>query len=61
MSIPTEDVAVAVRPAGLWYRVLNRRQWKALIVANLGWLFDGYETYALILTVGLTFQQLLPV
>ena len=47
----------SVRP---WYRVLNRRQWNTLIVANAGWLFDGYETYALILTAGLTFQQLLP-
>ena len=26
-----------------WYRVLNRRQWNTLIVANAGWLFDGYE------------------
>ena len=49
------------RAAVPWYRVLNRRQWNTLIVANLGWLFDGYETYALILTVGVTFQQLLPV
>jgi len=57
----TEDAAVAVRAAGRWYRVLDRRQWNVLIVANLGWLFDGFETYALILTVGLTFQQLLPV
>ena len=48
-------------PAVPWYRVLNRRQWNTLAVANLGWLFDGYETYALILTAGLTFQQLLPV
>jgi MFS family permease len=28
--------------------------------ANLGWLFDGYETYTLILTMGVTFHQLLP-
>ena len=41
-----------------WYRSLNRHQWKALIAANLGWLFDGYETYALILTMGIAFHQL---
>lgn len=46
--------------AAPWYRALDRRQWRALIVANLGWLFDGYETYALILTVALTFRDLLP-
>jgi MFS family permease len=43
-----------------WYRALNRRQWSAVAVANLGWLFDGYETYALILTVGISFRDLLP-
>ena len=54
------NVTAISAPTRPWYRVLNRRQWNTLIVANLGWLFDGYETYALILTVGLTFQQLLP-
>ena len=43
-----------------WYRVLDRRQWYTLLAANLGWVFDGYETYALILTVGPVFRQLLP-
>jgi len=43
-----------------WYRSLARHQWYALFAANLGWLFDGYETYALILTVGPTFRELLP-
>ncbi|WP_321812271.1 MULTISPECIES: MFS transporter [unclassified Burkholderia] len=42
-----------------WYRVLNRKQWNALFASNLGWLFDGYETYALILTVGVALRQLL--
>ena len=35
-----------------WYRVLDRRQWYTLLAANLGWLFDGFENYALILTAG---------
>jgi MFS family permease len=30
-----------------------------LIASNLGWMFDGYETYALILTVGVALHQLL--
>ena len=42
-----------------WYRALNRNQWNALIGSNLGWVFDGYETYALILTVGVALRQLL--
>jgi MFS family permease len=43
-----------------WYRALDRRQWYTLVAANLGWVFDGYETYALILTVAPVFRQLLP-
>jgi MFS family permease len=42
-----------------WYRVLDRKQWNTLIAANLGWLFDGYETYALILTVVPALRELL--
>ncbi|TAM86148.1 MFS transporter [bacterium] len=42
-----------------WYRALDKSQWRALFAANLGWLFDGYETYALILTLGMALHQLL--
>jgi MFS family permease len=42
-----------------WYRTLSRTQWRALIASNLGWCFDGYEIYGLILTVGLALHQLL--
>jgi MFS family permease len=42
-----------------WYRSLTRGQWRMLAAANLGWLFDGYETYALILTVGAAMHGLL--
>lgn len=43
-----------------WYRTLDRTKWRALIAANLGWLFDGFETYALILTAGVALKQLHP-
>lgn len=43
-----------------WYRALDRRQWNTLIASNLGWLFDGFENYALILTVAPALRQLLP-
>jgi MFS family permease len=42
-----------------WYRSLNANQWKTMIASNIGWMFDGYETYALILTVGVALHQLL--
>jgi MFS family permease len=42
-----------------WYRSLDRAQWKTLIASNLGWTFDGFEVFALILTVGAALHQLL--
>ena len=44
-----------------WYRLLNREQWRVLIASNLGWLFDGFEIFALFLTVGFALKQLLDV
>ena len=51
-SISTADEAP-------WYGTLTRNQWRTLAAANLGWMFDGYETFALILTVGVALRQLL--
>jgi MFS family permease len=45
--------------AAPWYKSLTGNQWRMLLAANLGWLFDGYETYALILTVGPAMHSLL--
>ncbi|WP_213742396.1 MFS transporter [Bradyrhizobium sp. dw_411] len=42
-----------------WYKTLNRTQWNTLAASNLGWLFDGFENYALILTAGPALRQLL--
>jgi MFS family permease len=42
-----------------WYRLLNRDQWKVLLASNLGWTFDGFEIFALFLTVGFALRQLL--
>jgi MFS family permease len=42
-----------------WYQTLNATQWKTLLASNLGWVFDGFEAYALILTVGVALRQLL--
>ena len=50
------DIAAGSQP---WYRSLNKSQWNTLIASNLGWLFDGYETYALIIAVGVALRQLL--
>jgi len=42
-----------------WYSALNRAQWITVVASNLGWLFDGYEAYAVFLTVGFALRQLL--
>jgi MFS family permease len=42
-----------------WYLLLNRSQWNTLIASNLGWMFDGYETFALVMAVGAALRQLL--
>src|SRR6202163_5083382 len=51
--------SITAAAQGPWYGTLTRIQWKTLIAANLGWMFDGYETFALILTVGVALRQLL--
>jgi MFS family permease len=40
-------------------RSLNRAQWKVLLASNLGWTFDGFELFALFVTVGFALRQLL--
>jgi MFS family permease len=52
----TDIIAAGKLP---WYRSLTTGQWRMLVAANLGWLFDGYETYALLLTVGAAMHSLL--
>jgi MFS family permease len=51
--------SVTVAAHAPWYSTLTRTQWRTLLAANLGWMFDGYETFALILTVAVALRQLL--
>src|SRR6202163_687526 len=51
--------SITAAAQGPWYGTLTRIQWKTLAAANLGWMLDGYETFALILTVGVALRQLL--
>ena len=53
------SIAEATKAGLPWYRTLNATQWKTLLASNLGWVFDGFEAFALILTVGLAMRQLL--
>src|SRR5262245_25326564 len=55
-GMPMTDTVAMPQP---WYRGLTRHQWNILLAANLGWLFDGFELFALFLTVGPAMRSLL--
>jgi MFS family permease len=59
MSVVRNEDTVERFAARPWYRSLDGEQWRTLVASNIGWLFDGYEIYALILTVGIALRQLL--
>src|ERR1700730_3270599 len=42
-----------------WYRSLNRTQWKTLVESTDRLSFDGFEVFALILTISAALHQLL--
>src|SRR2546430_17188484 len=41
-------------------RSIEAPVWRALIASWLGWLFDGYETFALVLVAPIAVRQLIP-
>lgn len=43
-----------------WLRRLTRTEWSVLGVTMLFWAFDGYETFAVIITGGTSLHELLP-
>lgn len=43
-----------------WHAEPTAGHWKILLAAFLGWVFDGYETYALVTVVGPAMLGLLP-
>lgn len=56
----TPNTMAATDAATAGDAALTSRQWGVLAVTMLFWLFDGYETYALLLTVGPSLRELLP-
>ncbi|MGZ3594801.1 MAG: hypothetical protein ACXWMV_04805 [Syntrophales bacterium] len=45
---------------GSWYQGLTPKHWRVLWASFLGWIFDGYETFALIVAIGPILTTLLP-
>jgi MFS family permease len=52
-------MATIAAPEHAQPQALTAESWRALIASFLGWMFDGYETYALILVAGVALRQLL--
>ena len=50
---PEAATAILEEPEarGPWYRGLERKHWTVLSASFLGWVFDGYESYALFITM----------
>src|SRR5262249_22826514 len=54
-----EEQMADIAHRGPWYSKIGPTQWETLLAANLCLMCDGYETFALILTVGVALRQLL--
>src|SRR6267143_201775 len=52
-------MAATVATAESWTNSIGTARWRALAASWLGWMFDGYETYALVLVMTPALHQLL--
>jgi MFS family permease len=43
-----------------WYAGVTRSHWRVLTASFLGWIFDGYETYALVVALPSALRAMLP-
>ncbi len=53
-------MTTALEPARRASVSIDRSAWSALVASWFGWMFDGYETYALILVMAIAVRELLP-
>jgi MFS family permease len=56
----SEASATALKPATPWYAGLTAKHWRILWGSYLGWIFDGYETFALVVALPPALRVLLP-
>jgi MFS family permease len=53
------NAAVATAENAPWYAGLTRKHWRVLWGSYLGWIFDGYEAYALVVALPFAMKSLL--
>jgi hypothetical protein len=52
MSDVSGQTASTIEDVGQpWHRLVTPSQWRVWFASMLGWLFDGYEGYALVLVL----------
>jgi len=56
--VAAESPAISLKPER-WNAGLTRKHWRVLMGSYLGWLFDGYETFALIIVLPFAMASLL--
>lgn len=52
-------MTATVSSSKVWTRQISKASWRALVASWLGWMFDGYETYGLVLVMAPAVHQLL--
>jgi|SRR5215469_237853 len=53
-------MTATVPNAESWNASIDKASWRALAASWMGWMFDGYESYALVLVMALAVGELLP-
>jgi MFS family permease len=53
-------MAATAASAESWTSSISKAGWRAMAASWLGWMFDGYEVYALVLVMAIAVRQLLP-
>lgn len=56
----SSDTVTDESAEGPWHRDVTPRQWRVWWASTLGWLFDGYEGYAIILVLTTAMTALIP-
>ena len=59
MTPPDAQAIAAAADSAPWYAGLTRKHWRVLWGSYLGWIFDGYEAFALILALPPALNSLL--
>ena len=55
-----DAMVVAQDAHGPWYQGLEGKHWRVLTASFLGWVFDGYEAYALFIVMPFALKAIVP-